>query len=151
MLRCFLLLLALAPTSLLAQSDVHQKLLGLWEVTEVKDLTSGEVEPASRQYHVFTKSHEMIVLAGSDRPKLKKSLAEMTPEEMATQQPIGAGFYEYKLEDGAMVRTAQLALSAFYEGREIRTEFELSGDQLITRDRHAADGHLRQWTMRRVE
>lgn len=151
MLRTLILLIALSPAALFVQSDMHRKLLGLWEVTEVKDLTTGEVEPPSRQYHAITKSHEMIVLAGSDRPKLKKSLAKMTAEEMATQQPMGAGFYVYRLEGNVMVRTAQLALSAFYEGRTVRTEFELDGDQLITRDRHAADGHLRQWTMRRVE
>lgn len=150
-LPLILLALAAAPSAVLAQDSVHERLMGLWEVTEVKDLTTGEVEPLSRQFHVFTKTHEMIVLAGADRPKLEKSLSEMSAEEMATQQPIGAGFYEYTIEDGVMTRTAKLALSAFYEGRVVKTEFEISGDRLITRDRHVADGHLRQWTMRRVE
>lgn len=153
MLRFSLLLLAFAALSgeLWGQAGVHERLLGLWEVIEVKDLTAERVEPPRREFHVFTRTHEMIVLAGADRPKLDKSLSEMTPQEMATQQPIGAGFYEYRFEDGALIRTALLTLSAFYEGRTVRTEIELDGDTLITRDRHVADGHLRQWTMRRVE
>jgi hypothetical protein len=75
----------------------------------------------------------------------------MTPEEVMTQQPIGAGFYEYRVEGGELVRVAQVTLSAYYEGREVHTEFEIDGDTLVTRDSHTADGQTRQWTMRRVE
>lgn len=150
LLRTSLILLALAACAL-AQPSSAPGLAGLWEVVEVRDLTTGKVEPQRREYHMFTASHEMIILAGSGREKIKKSLSDMTPQEVTTQQPIGAGFYEYRVEGDTLVRKAQVTLSAYYEGREVQTKFELRGDELITRDDHPADGHMRQWTMRRVE
>ena len=89
LLRTSLILLALSLTAL-AEPPSASGLVGLWEVLEVKDLTTGKVEPKRREYHMFTVSHEMIILAGGDRKKIKKSLSDMTPEEVMTQQPIGA-------------------------------------------------------------
>jgi hypothetical protein len=120
-------------------------------VLEIKNLDSGQVQPKNREFHMYTASHEMIILAGANRPKLQKSLSDMTAEEVMGQQPIGAGFYAYKVEGGKLLRTNVVALSAYYEGRSNETEFEVKGDTLITRDRHSADGQLRQWTMKRVE
>ncbi len=150
LLRTTLILLALSIPAL-AEPPAVPALAGLWEVVEIRDLTAGKVEPKRREYHMFTASHEMIILAGEGRKKLKKSLSDMTPEEVMTQQPIGAGFYAYTVDGDTLIRTAQVTLSAYYEGREVRTHFELKGDTLITRDNHPADGHMRQWTMRRVE
>ncbi len=150
LIRTTLILLAFSFTAL-AEPHAAPGLLGLWQVVEIKNLTTGKVQPMNREFHVFTESHEMIILAGSDRKKIKKSLSDMSPDEVMTQQPVGAGFYRYRVEGDELVRTARVTLSAYYEGREVHTEFELDGDKLITRDRHSADGNLRQWTMRRVE
>jgi hypothetical protein len=150
LLRTSLILLAFAFAAA-AEPSPADGLPGLWEVVEIKNLTTGKVQPMNREYHVFTASHEMIILAGNDRKKIEKSLSDMTPEEAMTQQPIGAGFYEYRVEGDELVRVARVTLSAYYEGREVHTEFEIDGDRLVTRDRHSADGQLRQWTMKRVE
>ncbi len=48
-------------------------------------------------------------------------------------------------------RTNVIALSAYYEGKTFRTHFTLTDDTLVLRDRHAADGNLREWTLKRVE
>ena len=93
----------------------------------------------------------MIVLAGRDRPKINKSLSDMTVDEVMSQQPIGAALYRYRVEDDKLMRTNIVALSAHYEGLSFETEFKVDGDTLVTSDRHAADGQLRQWTMERVE
>jgi hypothetical protein len=148
--RTLLILLAFGLTAS-AEPPAAKELLGLWEVLEIKDLTLNKVEPKHREYHMYTATHEMIILAGDDRKKIKKSLSDMLPEEVMTQQPIGAGFYRYRVDGDTLVRTAELTLSAFYEGREVHTTFEIKGDTLITKDNHPADGHMRQWTMRRVE
>ncbi len=126
-------------------------LQGLWKVTSLVNLTTGEEEPAHRQWHMFTPTHHMIVLAGSNRPKIPKSFADMTAAEVKGQQPVGAGFYAYEVRGGKLIRTNIMALSAYYEGKTFETEFELRGDTLTLRDRHAAGGDLRQWTLRRVE
>ena len=150
LLRTSLILLAFSFAAA-AEPSSADELLGLWEVVEIKNITTGKVQPMNREFHMFTASHEMIILAGNDRKKIKKSLSDMTPKEVMTQQPIGAGFYKYRVEGDELVRVAQVTLSAFYEGREVHTEFEIDGDTLVTRDSHSADGQLRQWTMRRVE
>lgn len=134
-----------------AEPPSHESLLGLWEVVEIRDLTAGRVQPKNREFHVFTPSHHMIILAGNDREKIAKSLSDMTAEEVMSQQPIGAGFYRYEVDGDHLVRTNVVALSAYYEGKTFRTEFHVDGDTLTTKDSHAADGHIRQWTMRRVE
>jgi len=129
----------------------HERLLGLWRVTQITNLDTGEVQADHNEYHMYTASHEMIILAGRDRPKINKSIADMTVDEVMSQQPVGAGFYGYKVEGEKLMRTNIVALSAHYEGQTFETEFEVDGDTLVTRDRHAADGALRQWTMERVE
>ena len=144
-------LLALAATIPSRAEPDSEALLGLWEVVEIRDLTAGKTQAKRREFHMFTKSHEMIILAGSDRRKIKKSLTEMTADEVMSQQPIGAGFYHYEVKGDKLLRTNIVALSAYYEGSTFTTEFEIDGDTLITRDSHAADGHRREWRMRRVE
>ena len=100
---------------------------------------------------MFGGTHQMVILAGEDRPKLTKSLSDMTPEEFQSQQPIGAGLYRYELDGQKIVRTNVVALSAYYEGRSFPGELEISGDTLVLRDSHSADGDLREWKMRRVQ
>lgn len=129
----------------------HEQLLGLWRIVEIKNLDTGEVQPNNPEHHVYTESHEMIVLAGRDRPKINKSLSDMTVDEVMSQQPIGAALYRYRVEGDKLMRTNIVALSAHYEGLSFETEFKVDGDTLVTSDRHAADGQLRQWTLERVE
>lgn len=125
---------------------------GLWEVTSVRNLTKGEDQPYRREYHQFGDTHQMVILAGEDRPKLTKSLSDMTPEEFQSQQPLGAGLYRYEWDgESKVVRTNVVALSAYYEGRSFPGELVLSGDTLVLRDSHSADGDEREWTMRRVQ
>lgn len=125
---------------------------GLWEVTSVRNLTKGEDQPHRREYHQFGDTHQMVILAGADRPKLTKSLSDMTPEEFQSQQPLGAGLYRYEWDgERKVVRTNIVALSAYYEGRSFPGELVLSGDTLVLRDSHSADGDEREWTMRRVK
>lgn len=144
---------AAAPTAeaIAEPPSLHDQMLGLWQVTDIQNLTKGEDQPHAREYHVFTASHEMIILAGADRPKLTKSISDMNAEEVMSQQPVGAGFYGYTIEGNKVSRTNIVALSAFYEGRTIEGEIEVDGDTLVYRDAHSADGDLRQWTMKRVE
>ena len=123
---------------------------GLWEVTSVRNVTKGQDQPHRREYHQFTDTHQMVIVAGADRPKLAKSLSDMTAEEFQTQQPIGAGLYRYEWNGRAVVRTNIVALSAHYEGQSFPGELELDGDTLTLRDSHSADGDEREWTMRRV-
>ena len=100
---------------------------------------------------MFGDTHQMVILAGEGRPKLSKSLSDMTPGEFESQQPIGAGLYRYQLDGDKIVRTNVVALSAYYEGRTFPGELVVSGDTLVLRDRHSADGEEREWTMRRVK
>lgn len=145
------LLLVFLATTLTAFAADHP-LEGLWRVEAIKNLATGDEEQPHRQYHMFSATHHMIVLAGEGRPKLTKSLSDMNAKEVMSQQPVGAGFYKIELvEKGVLRRTALVTLSAFYEGREIRTEFEIDGDHLILRDAHVADGKTREWHMVRVE
>ncbi|MDE0108413.1 MAG: hypothetical protein OXN96_11415 [Bryobacterales bacterium] len=125
---------------------------GLWEVTSIRNLTKGEDQPHRREYHQFGDTHQMVILAGRDRPKLSKSLSDMTPDEFQSQQPLGAGLYRYEWDgENKVVRTNIVALSAYYEGRSFPGELVLSGDTLVLRDSHSADGDEREWTMRRVK
>ena len=124
---------------------------GVWEVTSVRNLTRGEVQPHRREFHLFGRTHQMVVLAGEGRPKLTKSLSDMSPEEFQSQQPIGAGFYRYELDGERITRTNIAALSAYYEGRVFPGEIEFDGDTLVLRDSHSADGDEREWRMRRVQ
>ena len=118
----------------------------------MRNLTKGEDQPHRREYHQFGDTHQMVILAGEDRPKLTKSLSDMTPEEFQSQQPLGAGLYRYEWDGQTkVVRTNVVALSAYYEGRSFPGELVLSGDTLVLRDSHSADGDEREWTMRRVK
>ncbi len=128
-----------------------RRIEGVWEVTSVRNLTRGEVQPHRREFHLFGKTHQMVVLAGEGRPRLTKSLSDMNPDEFESQQPIGAGFYRYELENGKITRTNIAALSAYYEGRTFPGEIEFVGDSLMLRDSHSADGDEREWSMRRVQ
>lgn len=127
------------------------ELAGLWEVVSVRNVTKGEVQPHRREFHMFGPTHQMVVLAGEGRPKLDKSFSDMTPEEVQSQQPVGAGFYRYLASDGTIVRTNVAALSAYYEGRSFEGQYDVSEYTLVLRDSHSADGNEREWTMRRVE
>ena len=142
---------ALLPAAHLGAEPAASPLEGLWEVISITNLTTGKVQPKNPEYHMYTATHEMIILTGEDREKIKKSLSDMTAEEVMSQQPIGAGFYKYRIEGGELIRTALLTLSAYYVGRTVHTEFELNGDSLTIRDSHSADGQRREWKMRRVE
>ncbi len=124
---------------------------GLWEVTSVRNLTKGVDQPLRREHHLFSKSHQMVVLAGAGRPRLDRSFSDMTPEEIMSQQPVGAGFYRYTVSGSKIERTNILALSAYYEDRTFPGEITVEGDTLVLRDRRSADGDEREWTMRRVE
>lgn len=93
----------------------------------------------------------MTVGGKEDRPVVNKNFADMTPEEVLSQLPAGAGLMDYEVKDGKIHRTTRFALSEYFEGKLIITEFEVDANNLIFRDNHHADGHLREWHMIRVE
>ena len=144
------LMLVFRPPAAGPAASAESAVRGLWEVTAVRNLTKGEDQPYRREFHMFGETHQMVILAGEDRPRLPKSLSDMTPEEFQSQQPIGAGLYRYELDGNRIVRTNIVALSAYYEGGTFEGELEVSGDRLVLRDSHSADGNTREWTMRRV-
>lgn len=156
---CSLAVMALAVSALISCGNPAEPVAaseagiqGLWEVTSVRNLTKGEEQPYRREYHQFGDTHQMVILAGEDRPKLNKSLSDMTPDEFQSQQPLGAGLYRYEWDgESKVVRTNIVALSAYYEGRSFPGELVLSADTLVLRDSHSADGNEREWTMRRVK
>lgn len=125
-------------------------LRGLWEVVSVRNLDTGEYQPHRREFHLFGRTHQMVILAGEGRPKLSKSFSDMNAEEIMSQQPIGAGLYRYEIAGAKIERTNVAALSAHYENRVFIGDLEVAGDTLVFRDRHSADGAEREWTMRRV-
>ncbi len=127
------------------------KIEGLWDGTSVRNLTQGEYRPRRREFHLFGQTHQMVILAGEDRPKLSKSLSGRSSEEFLSQQPIGAGLYRYERDGEKIVRSNVAALSAYYEGRTFIGDLEFAADTLVLRDSHSANGHKREWTMRRVE
>ena len=107
-----LLYLAIVPGREPDAARVH----GLWEVTSVRNLTTGQLQPHRREYQLFGKTHQMVVLAGAGRPKLTKSLSDMSPEEILSQQPIGAGLYQYEVEDSKISRTNVLRFPPITKG-----------------------------------
>ena len=128
-----------------------QPISGLWEVTSVMNRTKGEVQPHRREFHMFSGSHQMVIVAGEGRPKLDKSFSDMTPDEIMSQMPVGAGFYRFELDGEKITRTNIAALSAYYEGKSFEGTCVIDGNTLRLRDSHSADGDEREWTMRRVE
>ncbi len=62
------------------------------------------------------------------------------------QQRVSRWFYP-----GGLQRLDLFALSEFFEGKTIVSEFEVSANKLRLRDDHYADGHLREWHMSLVE
>ncbi|MCG8526103.1 MAG: hypothetical protein MI748_06970, partial [Opitutales bacterium] len=58
---------------------------------------------------------------------------------------------KYEIVDRKIHRTTVFALSEYFEGKLIITEFEVDEQQLIFRDNHHADGQMREWVMRRLE
>lgn len=85
----------------------------------------------------------MTVGGKEDRPVVNKNFADMTPEEVLSQLPAGGGFMEYQIKEGKIHRTTRYALSEYFEGKLIVTEFEVDSNNLVFRDNHHADGHLR--------
>lgn len=128
-----------------------EPLLGVWKVTREVDLTDHTVTDPENSHYLFTKAHIMTGGGKEVRPIVEKNFAHMTHGEILSQLPTGAGFMKYEIKDGKIHRTVLWALSEFFEGKTIVTEFEVTSDSLILRDDHHADGHLREWHMTRVE
>ncbi len=134
-----------------AAAEERPSVDGLWEVVSVKNVAKDVIQPHRREFHMFQDGHQMVILAGEERPKLEKSLSDMNAEEFMSQQPIGAGYYKYVVDGNKITRTNVVALSAYYEDRSFEGEVEIGPDTLVLRDSHSADGDLREWSMRRVK
>ena len=67
---------ALLTTARLSAEPATSSLEGLWEVLSITNLTTGKVQPKNPEYHMYTATHEMIILTGKDRKRIKKSLLE---------------------------------------------------------------------------
>ena len=91
---------ALLTAARLSAEPATSPLEGLWEVLSITNLTTGKVQLKNPEYHMYTATHEMIILTGKDRERIKKSLSDMSAEEVMSQQPMGAGFYKYRVEGG---------------------------------------------------
>jgi hypothetical protein len=134
-----------------SKSGPANGLPGVWQVTEVLDLTEGTVASGENTHYMFTDRHIMTIGGKEDRPVVKNNFDKMTHEEMLSQLPAGGGFMSYKIVEGKIHRTVLFALSELFEGRTIVTEFSIKGDQLTLRDDHYADQHLREWHLTRIE
>ena len=134
-----------------AGGEAHSGLEGVWKVDQVKDLTTGTTVSGENTHYMFTAKHIMTIGGKEDRPVVENNFDQMTHEEILSQLPAGGGFMAYVIRDGKIHRTSRFALSEFFEGRTIITEFEVTADKLILRDNHFADAHLREWHMTRVE
>ncbi len=133
------------------ESGTRSELEGVWKVVRIENLDTGEKSDPGNTHYVVTKRHIMTVGGKDDRPVVEKNFADMSPDEILSQLPAGGGFMEYEIVDGKIHRTTQFALSEFFEGNLIVTEFEVSEGRLLFRDDHHADGQLREWHMVRVE
>lgn len=131
--------------------DPAALLPGVWKVTLERDLTANTETDPENAHFVFTRRHIMNAGGKEERPVVEKNFAHMTAEEIKSQLPTGAGFMRYEIKDGKIHRTVLWALSEFFEGTTIVTEFEVTENNLILRDDHHADGHLREWHMVRIE
>ncbi len=61
----------LLPAAHLAAAPAASPLKGLWEVISITNLSTGKVQPKNPEYHMYTATHEMIILTGKDREKIK--------------------------------------------------------------------------------
>lgn len=124
---------------------------GVWKVTKVVDLTEATESDPGNLHYMISSEYIMTVGGKEDRPVIENNFALMSHKEILSQLPAGGGFMEYEIIDGKINRTTRYALSEYFEGKLIITEFEVDADRLIFRDDHYADGHLREWHMSRVE
>ena len=69
---------ALLPAAHLGAEPAASPLEGLWEVISITNLTTGKVQPKNTEYHMYTATHEMIILTGKDRKIIKKSLPSLS-------------------------------------------------------------------------
>ncbi len=125
--------------------------VGVWKVTKIVDLDEKTESDPGNMHYILTDGFIMTVGGKEERPVGNKNFANMKPEEILSQLPAGGGFMSYQIKEGKIHRTTQYALSEYFEGKLIITEFELDGAKLVFRDNHHADGHLREWHMIRVE
>lgn len=132
-------------------TDKRSEIQGVWKVSKIVDLTDATESDPGNSHYMISAKYIMTVGGQEDRPIVENNFALMTYEEILSQLPAGGGFMEYEIVDGNIHRTTRFALSEFFEGKLIVTEFELNGDSLVFRDNHHADGHLREWHMVRVE
>ncbi|MCZ6673593.1 MAG: hypothetical protein O7C75_11730 [Verrucomicrobia bacterium] len=131
--------------------ESSSQLEGVWKVTKIVDLVEKTETDPGNMHYVITPGFIMTVGGKEDRPVVDNNFALMTPEEILSQLPAGGGFMEYEIIDGKIHRTTRFALSEYFEGKLIVTEFEVDAETLIFRDDHHADGHLREWHMIRLE
>ncbi len=131
--------------------DDAKLLQGVWKVIEIRNLDTEELTPAENSHYMITSEYIMTIGGKKDRPVVKKNFQNMTYQEIMSQLPAGGGFQKYEIVDKKIHRTTVFALSEYFEGKLIITEFEVDEQQLIFRDDHHADGQMREWVMRRLE
>ncbi len=131
--------------------DNPSEIEGVWKVTKIIDLTETTESDPGNIHYMISSEHIMTVGGKDERPVVENNFALMSHEEILSQLPAGGGFMEYEIIDGKIHRTTRYALSEYFEGKLIITEFEVDADRLVFRDNHHADGHLREWHMIRVE
>jgi hypothetical protein len=126
-------------------------LVGVWKVSNIIDLDEKTESDPGNMHYILTEGFIMTVGGKEDRPVIEKNFADMDQRELLSQLPAGGGFMEYEVKDGKIHRTTRYALSEYFEGKTIITEFEVDKKHLVFRDNHHADGHLREWHMLRIE
>lgn len=148
------LLFACALSGLLLPACTQEKthsLNGVWKVTKIVNLDENSETDPGNMHYIVTDSFIMTIGGKEERPVIDKNFANMTPEEILSQLPAGGGFMDYEVKDGKIHRTTRYALSEYFEGKLIVTEYEVTEDTLVFRDDHHADGQLREWHMLRLE
>ena len=132
-------------------TEEKDPLIGVWKVTKIVNLDEKTESDPGIMHYIVTDGYIMTLGGKDERPIINKTFADMTPDEVLSQLPAGGGFMEYELKDGNIHRTTLFALSEFFEGKLIITEYEVDETNLVFRDDHHADGQLREWHMVRVE
>lgn len=140
----------LIPLSSVAETD-EELIKGVWKLIGVRNLTNATSEDPGNTHYMITSEYIMVIGGKDERPIVDKNFSEMTYDEIKSQLPAGGGFQRYKVIDGKIHRTTVFAMSEYFEGKLIITEFEASEERLVLRDDHYADGHLREWVMSRIE